>query len=131
MGQSRQVHTDLGLIWSPKSTTAAFHPSTGAVHSASVVEARPTMVELRSDSGDLEVALAYQTSDTGEEDDFGSTTVLSASWVSTTGMVYEDTFTSLSSISERFIRFGVAVRNKTGSDVEVAQVACKVDVRER
>ena len=100
---------------------------------AGVKYARPTMLEVRPNTGSARSSIAYQLSHEDDEADWGTTTELSAAYVSTEGFTYESSFTDVSSAfaAKRLVRWGLNCKD-TGavSTVELLLAAFAIDLRE-
>lgn len=128
----KRLQAALNLLWSNKSTTAIFHPVTSPMLTVGIKNARPTVLELREPTPNFSISVAYQlTNDPTDETSWGSTTELSAAYVTSAGFTYTSAFTDISAnLTKRYIRFGINVKNTTGTALELGQGGMVVDIRE-
>lgn len=112
------------------STTALFIPLSGPIAAEDVAELRAT-VELASAAGStLGVKAAWQEANEPS---------VPADWTTTTGFGTERTtgdgitwaldFSAIGTVTKRFLRFGVLVRNTSSATIQACQATLRVDYR--
>ncbi len=133
MSVNRRIDTVGRTVWTKGSTTAAlFHPSIGPMRTAGMKYVRFSRWELRGDTGDIEVAPAFQVAGDDDESLWASATAVAVgSYQSGDAVTTNTSFTDISaSLTARLVRFGWLARNKSGTDIHQCRVGGNADLRE-
>jgi len=109
-------------------STDNFIPLTATLDARSSRAARAA-AELRVSTGAVKVRIGVQQSDDGETWDTPIPLSGYTSYITSEGVAVGKTFTDLTGITKRFVRFGALAANTSGSDIEAALMALRLDLR--
>lgn len=121
------------LVWTKQSAVnALFHPLTGPMPTAGIKNVRKSRATLLGKSGlDAEMIIAYQITNTPDDEGSWDTPIELGSWARNETTTYGSSWSDISSdLTKRFARFGVNVRNITNSAVEAIYTELDIDIRE-
>ena len=129
MSCSTNLRVPFRVVWSAGSTSSTVeHAFTGPINAATVHKVRLSF-ELRGSSGQTKVAGFYQYSDDGESWD--ASQALGPSFTTTEGWSYGTSFTDISTgtpaTRKLYVRFGIAVKNGTGTEIEYGRARLQLD----
>jgi hypothetical protein len=112
-------------VWSQKSATALFNPLTDAISLARINKVRVAF-EMANKTEKCTIKGAYQVSNDGET--WTNTTEV-GSWLTSNDTDYAQSFATLTTNDKRLVRFGVNVKNVSGTETELAYASIRVDFR--
>jgi hypothetical protein len=112
------------------SNDRGFFPGTGAMRSAGIKSVLAA-IEMYASQGDVFIEPAFQESDDGQVwSPWATFTPIGGTPInlSADNVAYDSAYQTVT-INKAFVRFGVAVRNTSGSSIKHALAAIRVEVR--
>jgi hypothetical protein len=114
--------------------TFTFYALTPWMSTAGVAKVRAA-VEMTGDTGDCEIAPAYQIADQVESPTPADGCQIGTNWQDGNGIDYQAAYTTIvtgtyGTEKKLFIRFGVRVKNGTQGAIQGCQASIRVDIQE-